>query len=285
MSGPTTLPPAGWYPDPYDPRYQRYWDGAWTEHVAPATTGPASPAVRSGVVGPPTGRWGWGDVGWTTLATVVLVLASAFGLIVWILGSGATELDTGSATYAWLIVASQLTMWLGMAGWPLLAARRKGDGWRRSYGFVLSWRAAGIGLGGGVVLFFGMTALDLLVSSLINGEISSAAADTVTEISQQRLAFALMLVMIALGAPFVEELAFRGLLWGAVAKRGASPWFATLVAAVPFAVIHFEPMRIVSLVFAGLLLGVIRHFGGLGSSMLAHATVNSTAALLLAFTT
>lgn len=28
--------PAGWYPDPYDPALQRYWDGAgWTDHVAP----------------------------------------------------------------------------------------------------------------------------------------------------------------------------------------------------------------------------------------------------------
>lgn len=32
------MPPAGWYPDPADPRGQRWWSGeAWTEHVAPAT--------------------------------------------------------------------------------------------------------------------------------------------------------------------------------------------------------------------------------------------------------
>lgn len=28
---------ANWYPDPYDGRYERYWDGrAWTGHVRPA---------------------------------------------------------------------------------------------------------------------------------------------------------------------------------------------------------------------------------------------------------
>ena len=32
---------------------------------------------------------------------------------------------------------------------------------------------------------------------------------------------------VAIGAPFVEEIMFRGLLWGALAKRGMSPWWAT----------------------------------------------------------
>lgn len=281
------MPPAGWYPDPYDPRLQRYWDGRWTEHVvAPADSSAAvAPAVDSGVVGPPQGRWGWGDVGWTTLATAALVLLPTFGLVVWVLVSGATEFDFGSTSGAWLVVLLQLVMWVGMAGWPMYAARRKGPGWRDAYGFVVSWRALGIGLGGGVVLFFGMTALDLLVSALIGDEITSAAAETVEEMAEVRAAFLALLVMIAIGAPFVEELAFRGLLWGAVVKRGASPWLATLIAAVPFALIHFEPMRLVSLVFAGLLLGLIRHFGGLGAAMLAHATVNGTGALILGLTT
>ena len=32
--------PAGWYPDPSDPTFQRYWDGAqWTEHTHAVTSG------------------------------------------------------------------------------------------------------------------------------------------------------------------------------------------------------------------------------------------------------
>lgn len=35
--------PAGWYPHPSMAATQRYWDGqAWTDHVAPATAGPAT---------------------------------------------------------------------------------------------------------------------------------------------------------------------------------------------------------------------------------------------------
>jgi hypothetical protein len=33
---PHTPPPAGWFPDPYNPRQQRWWDGTgWTEHYQP----------------------------------------------------------------------------------------------------------------------------------------------------------------------------------------------------------------------------------------------------------
>jgi len=290
------VPPPGWYPDPADPRSLRWWDGRWTEFVAPAAVPvPAAaeaPAVASGVVGPPRGRWGWGDVGWTTLLTAALTIGPSIVLVVWLIAtststSSSTDVafDFGSPSGAWLVVVLQVVMWLGMAGWPLYAGAQKGPGWRDSYGFVASWRAVGLGLGGGVALFLGMTALDVAVSSLLGHEITSTAAETAEQMAQVTGAYATLLVMIAVGAPFVEELAFRGLLWGAVVKRGTSPWLATLVAAVPFALIHFEPVRLVSLVFAGLLLGVIRHFGGLGSSMLAHATVNSTSVLLLVLTT
>lgn len=39
------VPPAGWYPEPGDPRWVRYWDGAqWTTHLSPShTLGEAGP--------------------------------------------------------------------------------------------------------------------------------------------------------------------------------------------------------------------------------------------------
>ncbi len=43
----TGLPPAGWYPDPDDPKAaQRYWDGElWTEARAPYAEPPGSDGV------------------------------------------------------------------------------------------------------------------------------------------------------------------------------------------------------------------------------------------------
>lgn len=40
----STVPPAGWYPDPQAPHQSRYWDGGqWTAHTAPAVTAPQPP--------------------------------------------------------------------------------------------------------------------------------------------------------------------------------------------------------------------------------------------------
>ena len=42
-----SLPPAGWYPDPYGAPFERWWDGAgWTEHTnTPAPATPAQPVA------------------------------------------------------------------------------------------------------------------------------------------------------------------------------------------------------------------------------------------------
>ena len=42
-----SLPPAGWYPDPYGAPFERWWDGAgWTEHTnTPAPAAPAEPVA------------------------------------------------------------------------------------------------------------------------------------------------------------------------------------------------------------------------------------------------
>ena len=78
------------------------------------------------------------------------------------------------------------------------------------------------------------------------------------------VAYALFLLLIAVGAPFVEEIAFRGLVWGAIVKRGWSPWVATVVAGVPFALLHVEPLRVAPLLAAGIVLGVVRQYGRAG---------------------
>jgi membrane protease YdiL (CAAX protease family) len=185
-----------------------------------------------------------------------------------------TSIDGSTAAGAWLIALSQLLFYAGMVFWPLLVGTVKGDGWRRSFGFVASWRAVWIGAAGGVVTLVTMVVLTNITADLLNRDINSAGAEVAETMTGNAVAYALFLALIAFGAPFVEEISFRGLIWGAVAKRGWSPWLATVVAAVPFALIHFEPIRIAALLAAGLLLGVIRQFGGLGASMLAHAVVN-----------
>lgn len=292
---PTT--PPGWYPDPLAPDLQRYWNGAsWTESTAPRAMEPFTPLpasvdggsepVASGVYGPPRGRWGLGDIGWLAL---VIVGAFVFGLVAALVAvviepdvfTAGGELDLGIPVGAWLAVLSQGVVMLGLAGWPMLLARWKGPGWRAAFGFVASWRALWVGLVGGVVTFLTLVVLTAAASAVFGETVDSAAADLVVDMESVTLAYAVFLLFIAFGAPFVEEMAFRGLIWGAVVKRGWSPWFATIASGVVFGLFHFEPLRLVPLIAAGVVLGFIRHKAGLGAAMLAHCVVNSIGAISL----
>lgn len=282
-------PSPGWYPDPGDAGQQRYWDGqAWTTWTAPLgevsqtaasnDEPPARPARA--VYGQPSGSWGFGDVGWFVLVaigavvlSVVVIVPVAFGYPEAFTDDG--EINGASAAGSWTLTAAQALFFAGLAAWPLVAGWRKSRGWREAYGFVVSWRAVGIGLAGGLGTLVAMTVLTSLTAELLDEEVTSAGADAAESMTGSTVAFVLFLLLIAIGAPFVEEIAFRGLVWGAAVKRGWSPWLATVIAGVPFALLHVEPLRVAPLLAAGIVLGVVRQYAGLGGAMLAHAVVNT----------
>jgi membrane protease YdiL (CAAX protease family) len=306
MTDNTGQTPAGWYADPVQPELQRYWDGfAWTSATAPvsplewsdaalpqvaALQPDEPPAVGSGlrrVYAPPSGTWGLGDIGWFVLVVIGTIIASAVLVVpVLFVAEDAFTSEGGingeSAAGSWLLTGAQALFFAGLAAWPLIIAWRKSHGWRRAYGFVVSWRAIWIGVVGGFVTLAAMVVLTEVTARLLDEEVTSAGAEAAESMTGSTVAFVLFLLLIAIGAPFVEELAFRGLVWGAVVKRGWSPWLATLIAGVPFALLHVEPLRVAPLLAAGLVLGVVRQYGGLGGAMLAHCVVNTIGAIGIA---
>ncbi len=289
MTDETAPPTAGWYADPTQPGQQRYWDGfGWTGASAPLTAadwaaGDSEPSrvrrVRQ-VYGQPSGRWGFGDVGWSALTVAATLVASVLLSVGVLLGAADAftadgAVDATSVVGSWFLTGAQAFFFAGMVAWPLIAAWRKSSGWRAAYGFVVSWRAIGVGLAGGVGTLVAMTVLTSLTAQLLNKEVTSAGADVAESMTGSTVAYALFLILIALGAPFVEELTFRGLVWGAAVKRGWSPWLATIIAGVPFALVHVEPLRVAPLLAAGIVLGIVRQYGGLSGAMLAHCVVNT----------
>lgn len=240
-----------------------------------------------GVADPPAGRWGLGDVGimFGIVVATIVVLIVAVVVLVSVVGPGRTDataplgVDLGPAGNAWATIFSLVFPWVGLAGWPFFVARWKGPGWQASYGFVPRWSSLGWGVLGGVGTLIAITVGTVAVSVLVNSPADSAAADAATQIQDVPVAFGLMLALIAFGAPFVEELAFRGLFWGAMVKRWGRPWVATLVTGLVFGVFHLEPIRLVGLVAGGVVLGFVRHKKGLAASMVSHSFLNSLAAL------
>ena len=93
---------------------------------------------------------------------------------------------------------------------------------------------------------------------------------------------ALLVVVVVLGAPLVEELVYRGLLQGALTRR-LSDVLGLAVAALWFALIHFQPIEYPGLFLAGLAFGVCMvRTDRLGMSIVAHAAFNATALVLAA---
>jgi membrane protease YdiL (CAAX protease family) len=98
------------------------------------------------------------------------------------------------------------------------------------------------------------------------------------------LRLAVAVVVVALIAPVVEELAFRGLLFGWIEGRFGG-WIAVVVTTILFGLAHSNPLspevgQILAATALGLPLGLARHWtGSLWPSIAAHAVNNGIAVL------
>lgn len=91
-----------------------------------------------------------------------------------------------------------------------------------------------------------------------------------------------LVIVIVVLAPCVEELVYRGLLQGA-ARRRLNNVLAVLVVAVFFALIHFRPVEYPGLFVFGLVLGSCALMTNrLGMGIAAHMAFNATALVLVA---
>lgn len=84
-----------------------------------------------------------------------------------------------------------------------------------------------------------------------------------------------LVLVVAVGAPLVEELVYRGLVQQALQSR-VDEILAVVLAAAFFAAIHFQPVEFPGLFLFGVVLGVLyRRTGRLGAPILAHVAFNA----------
>lgn len=246
----------------------------------PATDDPQYPgcpatvtvAADSGIPLRPA-RWGIADV--VAMIAISIALAAAGGL----------TLNALDAPLAATIIIGGLLGWAGLAGWPIIATSRRGNGPRIDLGLRLTWSDVRAGVWGGL-LALAVAAVIAGVLMLLVGTFDSAAGAAAALLIEDgdRAAILLFSLMILVGAPIVEEIAFRGLAYGAVRKRGLGTGWAIIISAVLFSLVHIEPTRIPLLLGIGLVLGWVRaRTGSTGSAMIAHGVVNAPGALFLMF--
>ena len=229
-------------------------------------------------------------------ARISLRHASLALLGAWLVGNlaaGAVLSASGKKTVAeaghgWLVGIS-VAQWLPMLLALWLLGRRFGSGnFAADYG--LSFRPIDlIGIPIGVVTQLALVPLLYLPLESIwpatfgDDEIEKRARELYGNPSSVSLV--LLILVVVVGAPLVEELVYRGLLQGALGRtlhqwRG---WLAMVLVAALFALVHFSPVEYPGLFLVGLVLGICAlRTGRLGMGILTHAAFNAAALAVVA---
>ncbi len=253
----------------------RVWSGA-AYPGAPATTVAAVAAGRELRVP----RWGLADVAVLVIGGILLPLL----ILSTLLAAGLPQ-----RSGAFLLLAA-VTPWIVFAGWPLLTTHLQGNGVRLDLGYEFRLSDLWWGIGGGVTALVAATVVGAVTEKLF-GQFESAAGLAAIQANTSRWVLVAYAVLVAVGAPLAEELAFRGLVFTAIGKhvagRGAGTTrvlvWAAVWSTVLFALIHLEPVRIPVLLTIGGVLAYLRaRTGRVGASVVAHAVNNLPGAIGIA---
>jgi membrane protease YdiL (CAAX protease family) len=222
---------------------------------------------------PTVPRWGLGAafVGW-----IGGLISGAVFLSVWVGVTGRSAAALSS------LAVAQVGFWAGLLGAVFFTSRRGGTGRLvDDYGFrmravdVLTGAVCGLGAQFAVVLVY------LPFRSLFDTKDLDRPARELAD-KAHGITFLVFAIVIAVGAPIVEELFYRGLLLRSLQRYMATAG-AVLVTGVVFGVTHFELLQLPALVLVGVLFGVLAvRAGRLGPSICAHIAFNATTVIALA---
>lgn len=244
---------------------------------------------------PATRADGWA---WIVFALLGFVAGEVFALLLTVIaagilgeGSQLSKIASMSEPPEWYIGVSLVGLWAGFFGGPWIASKARGTG-RLIADLGVRFRPADlwgilIGIGG-----------QILVSILYAPFIShlknfNAPTEKLTGTSHGG-GFAVIAILTVVGAPFFEELFFRGLLFRGLARafspsragpgtsRTVGLVLAVVVDGLLFGLAHGEPEQLAGLALFGMILAFVSYrTGRLGMNMVSHASFNLVAILAL----
>lgn len=214
----------------------------------------------------------------------------AAGLIVAAVTAGVAESLTGyspssSAPIPLAVSAANLLgLWAGLVGAVLVFSRRWGRGHLSTdFGFrVGAWWDIPLGVAVGVACQYGLVPLLYLPFEQLDRNLAHQLSQPTTRDTgavHTPGGLAVLLLFLAVGAPLVEELFFRGLLLRSMAASLSAP-VAIVVSGILFGLAHFEAVQFAGLAAVGVVFGALAWFTGrLGPSIGAHMAFNTVAVL------
>jgi membrane protease YdiL (CAAX protease family) len=253
-------------------------------------------------------KWGLGDCIVGIFAGFAI---SFFVQIMAIIGwSGTSFFTTGIKNVSngeklFVTIVGLVGLWIGLAGAVLLASRNKSSiekptfekpalsqGLRTNFGFAFKWSDLPLGLAVGVGCQIVLVPLLYLPFIYTNKHLSSELAKPAKALVGSYHGFDLLLIalFVAVGAPIVEELFFRGLLFRSLLKtllpKLGGAWglvMSVLFSSLIFALAHYEALQFGGLAATGAVFAVVAYkTGRIGPTIIAHATFNGLAVVALA---
>jgi len=239
----------------------------------------ATSAVRSPHVRPAPDEPDF-SVGIALLGWFAALVISNIGAVVILAATDYSGVDYDSLPL-WLIAVLQIPLWLGLVGAVVVVSKRFGTGsLRKDYGF--SFRTGdvlGLPIGIVVQLVF-VPLLYRALSVVVDTSAVDEPAKNLTD-RAQGIGVALLVVLVVVGAPIIEELFFRGLLLRSIQARW-NDTLALLASSILFGLAHFELLQLPALVLFGLVAGYCaQRTGRLGMSIWAHVGFNATTVVFL----
>lgn len=226
-------------------------------------------------------RWGLGDV----IAGFALALVGSQVVLSIILATTHRTADQVDDLPLSLVSVSQLGLWAGLLGVPLLATHLKGNGLVAD--LHLRARARDLWQGGLVGTVLQLAVLPLMYWPLLHllgkhpSDLEGPARD-LTDRASGPLGVILLVLIVGVGAPIIEEVFYRGLCQGALRKRGVHPAAAILITAVVFGLSHGELLQLPALILFGAVAGYLAHRSGrLGPGIAAHVAFNMVTVIAL----
>ncbi len=228
-----------------------------------------------------TTRWGVPDAVGGFVAAVVL--SGVIGSIILVLGGW----DTTDDAPMWAVALLQIPLWIGFGGAVLLATYLRGSrSLRTDFGLVVEARDVPIGLALGVAAqYFVNYAVSWPVIKLTGSSFDDyekparELADKAKDSSWWGIV--LFVVVVAVAAPFFEELFYRGLVQRSI-LRGVGPVVAIGLTATLFGLSHFQLVQFPALAVFGAFVGWLAYrTGRLGLSIFTHVGFNATTVVVL----
>ena len=185
----------------------------------------------------------------------------------------------------WYIVSTLLGLWGGFFGSAWLSTRVRGTkSLRRDLGLRFRWiDLVGVPIGVGGQFLVALIYIPIAHHVHDFNQRFDAPSQKLTG-GSHGASFVVVAVLTVVGAPFFEELFFRGVLLRSLARlfgtvgRWVGPTLAVLLTGVLFGLAHAESLQLLGLATFGVILSFVSYrTGRLGMNMVAHASFNLVA--------